>query len=101
MPDGASETHDVARWRFEGRSHEGKERGSRLRTRKGQQRRCTVLCRVQVWLTLEVCRETRNSPEDSAMRWDVEVEDAISGQRLFRRAEGGTSRMPAVGRVLS
>jgi len=32
----------------------------------------------------------------SAMEWDVEVEDAISGQRLFRRAEGGSTRMPAV-----
>jgi hypothetical protein len=40
------------------------------------------------------------SPEDGAMRWAVEVEGDISGQRLFRRAEGGRSRMPAVGRVL-
>jgi hypothetical protein len=38
----ASETHDVARWPFKGRSHEGRERGSRLRTRDWQQRRCAV-----------------------------------------------------------
>ena len=67
----------------------------------GKGNKGAVLCPVQVWLTLEVCRKTCSSPEDGAMRWDVEVEDAISGQRLFRRAEGGTSRMPAVGRVLS
>jgi hypothetical protein len=46
---------------------------------------------------LEGCRDSRSSPEDGAMEWDVEVEDAISGQRLFRRAEDGSSRMP-VGR---
>jgi hypothetical protein len=96
----AGETHDVAPIR--GRAGATKAGSGEAAYGLGKGNKGDVRCRVQILLTLKgsSCCETRSSPEDSAMKRDVEVECAISGQRLFRRAESGRSRMPAGRRVL-